>query len=1256
MEEGILSLTAEYIREVKEAVSEAHKRDLFAHFVRSLYGKDQDIRVEESVDFKGVYAGRIDLSVDGVLFEFKKDITSKGVKRKALQELKKYLSSDQYKHSPFGIITDGLRFEVYERGNFKTPIDSFSFPEEEENTEAIREALYRLDRYLLAPFRVPLTSERVIDVLGYNSTFFRSIYRKLIELYKRVQEDRDVKLKLKEWEVYMSFVYGRELEEDLFFRHTYLSMVVKILCVRLLGLGSPQDVGEVLSGEFFERSGIRNYIERDFYSWIFHPSIEENVREIGELIFHTLSSKFEFEGLSDELEEDTLKELYQNIVTRAERQLLGEYYTPDWLVQEILEEVLKDTSLKLLDPSCGSGSFLFFAIKKKKQQHFKSSQEKLEHILDTVAGIDINPLAVLIAKTNYLIALGELLRDRERDIYLPVYSADSLLAFLEPSQRELFGNSIKIKVDGVSLDLPRHEDTELIDKFIDIAIDYALNPPKRGNFYHFLSGNYPEEEDVLKLERGFVSLYKVAESIKTLIQEKGDSIWAFIFKNIYKPLFFKNSFDAVVGNPPWLVFNRMHAGLQSFVREFMKENGINVGGHLVSHIDIAFIFLLSCFMNYLKDDGTIAFVLPYSLLSGDQNAWLRKRQRYGGRSLEILKVYDLKDVQPLFNVPSCVLIGKKTRRYIETQKEIPAVKFKGKLPKTNADIGTAQRYLTKEKRTLYFVEAKNKSYWTYDPSAHFTSEYAEGFKEGATIVPRSFWFVEREETPLGYSRESVPIVSKDTGDEKLKATIRGSAPERFFFKTLLSKRMYPFGFTFLDEIVLPLEVVSSSDEAVEDIEHSIKKVREWIREYEEGIDDTADADAHGAFINLLCSADEYMESEEVSVEAKRRIAELLWENRDLIEYFGIGGKEDAPQWWWRSWEVISRGGFDIYEPVEEPDKLRERFKYRLLDYYDVLSGKELGSATDKFYYWIESTAKVPKNFKDWLIKCQKIWEEWRGEKAKSHNIIDWLNYRNKLTQQPVKGGYLVLYTTSGSNPCACVVENAEKFVVDHKTYYARFDNLNEALYLTSFINSQVLSSKIRDIQSQGLFGARDIHKLIVQQPIPKYYAKNPLHRELVRVAKKAQEKANREEIREYLKEVHPNRIRSEGRHLLEFELNQIDRLVAEILEEEKPPQIERLCLFIHTDIEKEKLTRRLRSYLKERGIEPIFKTLPPKVARIKYDLDSLNPEEFSLAIGFLSQISRIKDALPELLKEIHEGIQKAVSIFRTGEKLELREY
>lgn len=51
----------------------------------------------------------------------------------------------------------------------------------------------------------------------------------------------------------------------------------------------------------------------------------------------------------------------------------------------------------------------------------------LEQILANIVGFDLNPLAVISARTNYLLALGDLLQHRKGDISIPIYLADSIL-------------------------------------------------------------------------------------------------------------------------------------------------------------------------------------------------------------------------------------------------------------------------------------------------------------------------------------------------------------------------------------------------------------------------------------------------------------------------------------------------------------------------------------------------------------------------------------------------------------------------------------------------------------------------------------------------------------------------------------------------------------------------------------------------------------------------------------------------------------
>ena len=114
---------------------------------------------------------------------------------------------------------------------------------------------------------------------------------------------------------------------------------------------------------------------------------------------------------------DLLKHLYQNLMPKKLRHALGEYYTPDWLAERLLNQLGYDGNPKwrLLDPACGSGTFLVLAIKRVKryaEEKMLTAADVLDMILRNIVGFDLNPLAVISARTNYLLALGDLLQHR----------------------------------------------------------------------------------------------------------------------------------------------------------------------------------------------------------------------------------------------------------------------------------------------------------------------------------------------------------------------------------------------------------------------------------------------------------------------------------------------------------------------------------------------------------------------------------------------------------------------------------------------------------------------------------------------------------------------------------------------------------------------------------------------------------------------------------------------------------------------------
>jgi len=132
---------------------------------------------------------------------------------------------------------------------------------------------------------------------------------------------------------------------------------------------------------------------------------------------------------------DLLGPLYQELFPGRLRHELGEYYTPDWLAEHVLDVAgySGEPGQQLFDPACGSGTFLLKAIRRVRAWHEANAEscppadgELCRRIFANVVGCDLNPLAVLTAKANYLIAMRDLLPPAGR-VEIPVRLCDSIL-------------------------------------------------------------------------------------------------------------------------------------------------------------------------------------------------------------------------------------------------------------------------------------------------------------------------------------------------------------------------------------------------------------------------------------------------------------------------------------------------------------------------------------------------------------------------------------------------------------------------------------------------------------------------------------------------------------------------------------------------------------------------------------------------------------------------------------------------------------
>jgi type I restriction-modification system DNA methylase subunit len=146
------------------------------------------------------------------------------------------------------------------------------------------------------------------------------------------------------------------------------------------------EMREVIDGSIFHRFNIANFVENDFFHWISGSQSFPALKKSFRLITQALST-FDFFNV----DEDILKGVYQEMIDLDTRHALGEYYTPDWLCERIIKEFEFKTTDKVLDPACGSGSFLRAVIARLQELNPKATGEELN---DQIYGIDIHPLSV----------------------------------------------------------------------------------------------------------------------------------------------------------------------------------------------------------------------------------------------------------------------------------------------------------------------------------------------------------------------------------------------------------------------------------------------------------------------------------------------------------------------------------------------------------------------------------------------------------------------------------------------------------------------------------------------------------------------------------------------------------------------------------------------------------------------------------------------------------------------------------------------
>ena len=419
------------------------------------------------------------------------------------------------------------------------------------------------------------------------------------------------------------------------------------------GVSGIKDVlNDLESGGIFKQMlNIENFLEGDYFSWYLNELDRDLANAIAEMARILSNYEVATPQLEPEFARDLLKRLYQNLVPGDLRHKLGEFYTPDWLANLVLDEVglsldnllkmgeensLKPLGIRVLDPACGSGTFLIAYISRLRryaEEHYLTDQ-LVNYVLENVVGFDLNPLAVLAARTNYLLAVADLLGYAKGKIEIPIYLADSIM--IERST-QLTGQIYMLKTAVGEFDIP----TDIVDKGLLAEVLSEISQALRNE--------YSKEDFKGRIKDRFNTKIKdndinaLSELYEKLLSLEKDDVWVSVLRNAFAPII-KGKFDYVIGNPPWVGWENLPDEYRKISEKLWDKYGllktIKTGGFKK---DLAMLFLARSFDLYLKVGGKLGFLIPFTVFKAQAGAGFRE---FLTKKTRIHVIHDLVTLYP----------------------------------------------------------------------------------------------------------------------------------------------------------------------------------------------------------------------------------------------------------------------------------------------------------------------------------------------------------------------------------------------------------------------------------------------------------------------------------------------------------------------------------------------------------------------------------------------------------------------------------
>ncbi len=559
---------------------------------------------------------------------------------------------------------------------------------------------------IISDIRKAVTSDNLMADFGHGSVNAQTLMQAMADALAgelELQGNSKIKMLFEEWktlygqvadmsilqtesiEKEISFSWNghsnKSLAERLFSIHTYNSLLIKLLAAEIVsayGLTTIHQPAQAMSAmlndsmlldtlsqyieksDIFSQAGINGFVEEAIFSWYLDvarkPEYSKSILSSLRRILATLSL-YRTDRLMHT--RDVLRDLYQELVPGKLRQSLGEFYTPDWLVDFTISKAKKGNWLqsRILDPTCGSGSFLLSAIRCVREEATQNgwcANKTLQYICSSIWGFDLNPLAVQTARVNFLMEIADLLKATPgHQVEIPVILADAIYspAALPEKGSEIVNYKIGSQFAKLDINLPEvlAIDRVRLDQVfaqmgecVEIDLEFAD-----------MAKRLIDSELLLKteLDKWKLPLQRTYDQILALHRQHWNGIWFRIVRNFFWSAT-AGQFDYIIGNPPWVRWSKLPDAYRERAKPTCEHYGIFSKNkrHGGNELDISAMITYTTADKWLKNDGRLAFVITGSIFKNPSSAGFRnfKLEPNNPFSLYLLPVSvdDMKALKP----------------------------------------------------------------------------------------------------------------------------------------------------------------------------------------------------------------------------------------------------------------------------------------------------------------------------------------------------------------------------------------------------------------------------------------------------------------------------------------------------------------------------------------------------------------------------------------------------------------------------------